>query len=177
MGRSKWTIDPTHSSIDFSVKHMMVSKVKGTFHAFESSIEADPSDLTTATIQITINVDSIDTRNGDRDNHLKSADFFEVENYPKITFKSTNIEKKGEDEYEVIGELTIRDTTKPVTLDVTFEGQGKDPWGNEVAGFSGKGKIKRSDFGLTWNTALETGGVLVGDDITISIDVEAKKEA
>jgi polyisoprenoid-binding protein YceI len=176
MALTKWAVDTAHSSIDFSVKHMMVSRTKGTFHNFEASVEADPSDLTTANIEVAIDLDSIDTRNNDRDNHLKSADFFDVENYPKITFKSTDIKKTDDGEYDVTGDMTIHGTTKPVTLNVEFEGQGKDPWGNEVAGFSGEGKIKRSDFGLTYNAALETGGVLIGDDVKISIQIEASKQ-
>ena len=177
MAKTKWKVDPAHSSIDCSVKHMMVTRTKGTFHDFEASVEADPNDLTTADIQLAIDVASIDTRNEDRDNHLRSADFFEVEKFPKMTFKSTNIVKKGDGEYDVTGDLTIRDTTRPVTIAVTSEGQGKDPWGNEVAGFSGEGKLKRSEFGLTYNAALETGGVLIGDEVKISIEIEAQKEA
>lgn len=172
---TKWKVDQAHSSIDFSVKHMMVSRTKGTFHHFEATIEADPTDLTTATIKVEVDLESVDTRNEDRDNHLRSADFFDVENHPKMTFQSTSIVKTGEDEYDLTGNLTIRDVTKSLTLKVIFEGQGKDPWGNEVAGFSGEGKIKRSDFGLTYNAVLETGGVLIGDEVKISIQIEASK--
>lgn len=177
MTLTKWTVDAAHSSIDFSVKHMMVSRTKGTFHNFEATIEADPTDLSTANIEVVVDLTSVDTRSDDRDNHLKSADFFDVENHPKMTFKSTKIVKTDDGEYDLTGDLTIRDTTKPVTLKVTSEGQGKDPWGNEVAGFSGETKLKRSDFGLTWNAALETGGVLVGDDVKISVQIEAQKQA
>lgn len=176
MAKTKWKVDPAHTSIDFSVRHMMVSRVKGTFHEFEASVEADPEDLTTANIEFSVDINSIDTRNEDRDNHLKSADFFDAENHPKMTFKSTNIVRKGENQYDVTGDLTIRGTTKPATFTVTAEGQGKDPWGNEVAGFSAEGKINRTDFGLTWNNTLETGGVLVGEDVNISIELEAQKE-
>jgi polyisoprenoid-binding protein YceI len=175
MGKAKWVIDPAHSSVDFSVKHMMIANVKGTFKNFEASIEADPSDLTTANIEFTVDTASVDTRNGDRDAHLRSADFFDVENHPKMTFKATSISKTDDDEYEVTGNLTIRETTKPQTFKVTFEGSGKDPWGNEKVGFDVKGTINRSDYGLTWNAALETGGVLVGDKIKISLDVQAAK--
>ncbi len=177
MAKVKWEVDSAHSSIDFSVRHMMISRVRGTFHDFEATVEADPNDLTTADIQVSVDVASIDTRNEDRDNHLKSADFFEVEKYPKMTFQSTNIVKKGGSEYDLTGDLTLHGVTKPVTFSATFEGVAKDPWGNEVAGLSAKGKIKRSDFGLTWNNTLETGGVLVGDEVDISIEIEAKKEA
>lgn len=178
MAKAKWVVDTVHSSIDFSVKHMMISTVKGTFHNFDASIEADPTDLTTADIEFNVDVASIDTRNSDRDNHLRAADFFDAEQYPKMTFKSTNIVKKSENEYDVTGDLTIRGTTHPETFSVTFEGQSKDPMsGSEKAGFSGEGKIKRSDYGLEWNVALETGGVLVGDEIKISLEIEAAKEA
>ena len=170
-----WAVDVSHSGIDFSVKHMMIAKVKGTFKDFTATIDADPTDLTTANIEFSIDVASIDTRNNDRDNHLRSADFFDAENHPKMTFKSTNIVSKGGGEYDLTGALTIRGVTRPETFDVTFEGQGKDPWGNEKVGFSAEGKINRSDYGLTWNAALETGGVLVGDQIKISIQIEAAK--
>jgi polyisoprenoid-binding protein YceI len=156
---------------------MMIAKVKGTFHTFEAQINADSNDLTTASIKVEIDVNSIDTRNNDRDNHLRSADFFDVENNPKMTFESTTIAKTGDGEYDVAGKLTIRGVTRFETLAVTFEGAGKDPWGNEKVGFSGTGAIKRSDYGLTYNAALETGGVLIGDEIKISIEIEAASQA
>ncbi|MGM0886986.1 MAG: YceI family protein [Bacillota bacterium] len=177
MTNTKWTVDPTHSAIEFSVKHMMIAKVKGSFNKFEASILANPSDLTTAEIDFTVEVASIDTRNADRDNHLRSADFFDVDKYPTLKFKSTKIVKTDEDEYDVTGNVTLNGVTKEETFSITFEGQGKDPWGNEKAGFSGKGKVKRSDYGLTYNAALETGGVLIGDQITLTIEIEAAKEA
>lgn len=170
-------VDPSHTSIDFSVKHMMVSKVKGTFHDFEVGIKADPEDLTTAEINVNIDVASIDTRNKQRDDHLRNADFFDVENNPKMTFKSKAVKKIADDEYEVTGDLTIANTTNEETLKVSFEGQGQDPWGNKVFGFSAAGKINRSDYGITYNAALETGGVLIGDEIKITIDLEAMIEA
>lgn len=175
MGKSKWAVDAAHSSIDFSVKHMMIAKVKGAFHNFEASIEADTTDLTTASIQFSVDVSSIDTRNSDRDAHLRSADLFDVEQHPKMTFQSTKISKTGEGEYDVTGDMKILNITRPETFAVTFEGEGKDPWGNEKAGFSAEGKINRSDYGLTYNAALETGGVLIGDEIKISIQIEASK--
>jgi polyisoprenoid-binding protein YceI len=177
MAKSKWNMDPAHSSVDFAIRHMMVSKVKGTFHTFEASIEADVEDLTTADIQFSVDVASVDTRNEDRDNHLRSADFFDAEHHPKMTFKSTKIEKKSPGEYELTGDLTIRGTTRPETFHVTYEGSGKDPWGNEKAGFEARGSISRSEYGLTWNAALETGGVLVADQVQISLDVQASKQA
>ena len=177
MTNTKWIVDPTHSAIEFSVKHMMIAKVKGSFNKFEASILANPSDLTTAEIGFTVDVASIDTRNADRDNHLRSADFFDVERNPTLTFKSTKIVKTDEDEYDVTGNVTLNGVTQEETFNITFEGQGKDPWGNEKVGFSGKGKVKRSDYGLTYNAALETGGVLIGDQITLTIEIEAAKEA
>ncbi|PLR79754.1 hypothetical protein CVD25_17760 [Bacillus canaveralius] len=177
MTRTKWAVDPTHSSIDFSVKHMMIARVKGTFHQFEATIDADPADLTTADIAFSVDVTSIDTRNADRDNHLRTADFFDVEKNPKITFESTSIVKTDDDQYDVTGDVTIAGTTRSETFAVTFEGQGKDPWGNEKVGFSGEGKINRSDYGLTYNAALETGGVLIGDQIKISLVIEAAAQA
>ncbi|MEF3304371.1 YceI family protein [Paenibacillus sp. GYB003] len=177
MAKTNWAVDPTHSSIDFSVKHMMIANVKGSFHSFEAKVNADPEDLTTADVEFAIDVNSIDTRNGDRDAHLRSADFFDTEKYPKITFKSTRIASKGDGEYDVTGDLTIHGVTRSETFQVTFEGAGKDPWGNEKAGFSAKGKIKRSDYGLTYNAVLEAGGVLIGDEIKISLDIEGVKQA
>ncbi|CAH0344713.1 YceI family protein [Bacillus sp. CECT 9360] len=177
MAKTKWVVDAAHSSIDFSVKHMMVAKTKGTFQKFDAAVEADPADLTTANIEFTIDVSSIDTRNGDRDAHLRSADFFDVEKNPSLTFKSTKIVKTGADEYDVTGDLTMHGVTRSETFAITFEGQGTNPWGAEVVGFSGKGTINRSDYNLTYNAALETGGVLIGDKITVSLEIEASKEA
>ena len=157
MTKTKWAIDAAHSSVDFSVRHMMIANVKGAFHNFSAAIEADVTDLTTATIDFTLELSSIDTRNKDRDGHLVSADFFDVEKYPNLTFQSTDIQKVDEDEYNVTGELSLHGITKLETFTVTFEGQGKDPCGNEKVGFSTNGSINRADYGLTWNSALETG--------------------
>lgn len=177
MEKTKWNVDTAHSSVDFSIRHMMVSKVKGTFHNFEASIEADLDDLATALIEFSVDVNSVDTRNEERDNHLRSADFFDVENNPKMTFKSTKIIKKSPGEYEITGDLTIRGTTKPETFTLTYEGSGKDPWGNVKAGFEAHGSISRSEYGLRWNAALETGGVLVADQVQITLEVQAAKGA
>ncbi|MDW0110502.1 YceI family protein [Sporosarcina aquimarina] len=169
---TKWTVDQSHSTVGFEVKHMMVSKVRGQFDAYTSTIDAaDLTDLSNASIAFNFDVASINTHSADRDNHLKSADFFDVENFPEITFRSTAIVKEGDD-YKVTGDLTIKDVTKPVTFDVEFGGKGLDPWGNEVYGFEAETKINREEFGLTWNTALETGGVLVGRDIKIKVELE-----
>ncbi|MEK4027046.1 MULTISPECIES: YceI family protein [Bacillaceae] len=174
---AKFTVDQSHSSIGFEVKHMMVSKVKGNFDAYTAEVEAaDLTDLTTADIAFTFDVASINTRSEDRDNHLKSGDFFDAEAYPSITFKSTNISKDGDD-YKVTGDLTIKDVTKPVTFDVEFGGKGTNPWGVEVYGFEASTKINREEFGLTWNAALETGGVLVGKDIKITVELEVNPQA
>ncbi|MEL3962914.1 YceI family protein [Lysinibacillus endophyticus] len=174
---AKWIIDQSHSQVGFEVKHMMVSKVKGDFGSYTADIDAeDLADLTTAQISFSFDVASINTRSEDRDNHLKSADFFDVEKYPTITFKSTIIEKSGDD-YKVTGDLTIKDVTKPVTFDVEYGGKGKNPWGVEVYGFEAETKINREEFDLTWNAALETGGVLVGKDIKIKVELEVNPAA
>jgi polyisoprenoid-binding protein YceI len=177
MANVKWAVDATHSSVDFTIRHMMIAKVKGSFHTFEAVIDADPNDLTTANVQFSVDLSSIDTRNADRDGHLQSADFFDVANNPKMTFQSTKIVKTGDGEYDLSGNLTLHGVTHPETFAVTFEGSGKDPWGNEKVGFSGQGNIKRSNYGLTYNAALETGGVLISDDVKVSIEIEALKQA
>ena len=168
----KWTIDAAHSEIGFSVKHMMISKVKGSFTSFDATVEANEENLNDALIDFKIDVASINTNNTDRDNHLRSADFFDAENFPHITFKANDIVKKG-DEYELTGDITIKDVTRPATFEVEYGGKGTNPWGVEVVAFSAEGKVNRKDFGLTWNQALETGGVMVGEDIKISLELEA----
>lgn len=175
MVKTKWVIDPAHSNVDFSIRHMMIANVKGTFHDFSANVEADVTDLSSADIEFVVDLSSIDTRNKDRDAHLSSADFFDVEKFPTMTFRSTNIKKKDEGEYDVTGDLTIHGITKPETFSLTFEGQAKDPWGNEKAGFSVTGTVNRTDYGLTWNSALETGGVLVGDKVKVNLQIEASK--
>ncbi|MGG1679121.1 YceI family protein [Neobacillus sp. NRS-1170] len=175
MTKSNWILDAAHSSVDFSVRHMMIANVKGTFNSFNATIEADPTDLTTASIEFAIETASVDTRNQDRDGHLASADFFDAANHPNMTFKATSIEKTDDGEYNVTGDLTLRGVTKQETFAVSFEGTGKDPWGNEKAGFSATGSINRSDYGLVWNAALETGGVLVGDKVKINLQIQAAK--
>ncbi|MER2113892.1 MAG: YceI family protein [Solibacillus isronensis] len=169
---AKWQIDQAHSTIGFEVKHMMVSKVKGQFTNYSADVEVDNlEDLTSAQIDITIDTTSINTSNEDRDNHLKSAEFFDIEQFPDIKFKSTNITKDGDD-YKVSGDLTIKDVTKPAVFDVEYGGKGTNPWGVEVYGFEAETKIDREEFGLTWNAALETGGVLVGKDIKVKVELE-----
>ncbi|AIF43950.1 YceI family protein [Virgibacillus sp. SK37] len=177
MASSTWKIDTVHSEIGFTVKHMMISKAKGTFDSFNALIQANPEDLTDSKVEVTIEADSINTRNEDRDQHLRSEDFLYVEKHPTITFVATEIKKHSEHYYQITGDLTIRETTRPITVDVNYEGQSKDPMsGDTVAGFSGESQINRKDFGLTWNTTLETGGVLVGEDVKISFEIEAHKQ-
>lgn len=173
--KAKWVIEPTHTLVEFTVRHMMIANVKGRFSGVEGELVGDPNDLTDATINVSIDVATVDTRVADRDNHLRSADFFDVEKHPKMTFKSTKITRTGDGEYTVTGDLTIRGVTRPIDLQVKFEGAGKDPWGNQRAGFSATGKLNRKDFGLTWNTVLETGGMLVGDEVKIHIEAELVK--
>lgn len=173
----KYTVDASHSSIGFEVKHMMVSKVKGTFDEFTADVQAtDLADLTTANVLFEVKAGSVNTRNADRDGHLRSADFFDVEAFENISFKSTSISGAGED-FNVTGDLTIKDITKSVTFKVEYGGKGKNPWGADVYGFEAEAKINREEFGLTWNAALETGGVLVGKDIKIKVELELIPEA
>ncbi|MGM9944218.1 MAG: YceI family protein [Lysinibacillus sp.] len=174
---TKWTVDQSHSHIGFEVKHMMVSKVKGVFDSYTANVEAEElSDLTGANISFTFDVASINTRNEDRDNHLKSADFFDAEQFPAITFESTSITKSG-DSFDVTGNLTIKGVTKEVTFETEFNGKGTNPWGQAVYGFEADTKINREDFDLTWNAALETGGVLVGKDVKIKVELELNPAA
>ena len=171
-----WQIDNSHSHVGFSVKHMMIATVRGQFHAYTGTLELDAADLTRSRIAGTIEVASIDTKEAKRDEHLRSADFFDVEHFPKITFESRRIERVEGDEYRVVGDLTIRGVTKEVVLDAEYAGIHKDPWGNTRTGFSAKGAIDRKDFGLTWNAALETGGVLVGDKVKLSLELEVVQQ-
>jgi polyisoprenoid-binding protein YceI len=173
---SSWTIDPTHAEVGFAVKHLMISTVRGRFAAVKGNAELDDARRNAAKLDVTIDVSSIDTRQEQRDNHLRSPDFFDVARFPTMRFISKRIEGDIDGEFRVIGDLTIRGVTHEVTLDATAEGRVRDPWGNDRAGFSAKTKISRSAFGLTWNQALETGGVVVGDDVKLSIDVELVKQ-
>ncbi len=174
---TKWVIDPSHSKLAFKVKHLMISNVLGNFKEFEGQVNTTETDFSSAVIRFSLNAASIDTEMADRDAHLKSADFFDAENYPKITFSGNGLKDLGDDMYELTGELTIKEVTKSVTLSVEFGGIMSDPWGNVKAGFSINGKINRKDFGLNWNAALEAGGVLVGEEVKISADIELVKVA
>lgn len=175
MTTSKWNIDPTHSGINFSVRHMVVSKVRGRFAKFNGSLELDEYDLTRSVVEATIDASSIDTGTAQRDDHLRSADFFDVAKFPELRFRGSSIEKLAEDRYRVTGQLTIRDVTREVKLEIEYGGKNKDPWGNERIGFFAKTAVDRKDFGLGWNQVLETGGVLVGDRIEIELEIQAIK--
>lgn len=166
---TKWNLDPTHSEITFKVKHMMISNVKGEFRNFSAEIEAEDETFKNAKVNATIQTDSIDTNNADRDVHLKGEDFFNAAKNPTITFSSDSLND------DITGNLTISGITKPVKLDVDFGGINVDPWGNTKAGFSFEGKINRKDFGLNWNAALETGGVLVSDEVKIAGELQFVK--
>ncbi|MEO8701866.1 MAG: YceI family protein [Kofleriaceae bacterium] len=177
MTATTWNFDNSHSGVHFSVRHLMVSKVRGSFHDWSGTLALDDDDLTRSTVAVTIQTASIDTKEAKRDDHLRSADFFEVEKFPTLEFTSTGVTKSGDDELEVTGDLTIRGITKSVVLHVEVGGQVKDPWGGTRAGFSAKTSISRKDFGLTWNGVLEAGGVVVGDKIEINLEIEAIKAA
>ncbi|HEX9221224.1 MAG TPA: YceI family protein [Gemmatimonadaceae bacterium] len=172
--KTTWKLDPAHTIVEFSAKHLMITTVKGRIADIEGTIYADENDPKNSSVDVTLNATSLDTRTEQRDNHLRSADFLDVEKFPVIKFRSTRIEGDKE-EFKLMGDLTIRDVTRPITLNVTFEGQTKDPWGGERIGFSATGKIDRREFGLTWNQLLETGGVAVGNEIKIVVEVEAVK--
>jgi polyisoprenoid-binding protein YceI len=171
-----WQIDASHSTISFTARHMMISKARGVFEKFEGSVEADENNPTNATVDVKIDASSINTKDANRDNHLRSPDFLNAEAFPYIAFKSTKLEKNSDTEGKLYGDLTIRDVTHPVVLDVEYQGQAKSPWGTTSAGFSASTKISRKEWGLVWNVGLETGGVLVGDEGTIDIELELVKQ-
>jgi Uncharacterized conserved protein len=172
MAASTWNLDKSHSGITFSVRHMMITNVRGSFNDFDASVSADPADLASLEASLTIDVNSIDTKDESRDGHLKSADFFNAEQFPQISFKKTALVSKGGEDYALTGDLTIAGVTKSVTLNTEISGPAKDPWGNTKFGVVADGAINRSEFGLSWNAALETGGFLVGDAIKIHIELE-----
>ncbi len=171
-----WNVDPTHAEIGFAVRHLMLATVRGRFGAVTGTVQVDEDNPANSKIDVTVDVNSIDTRQEMRDNHLRSADFFDVANHPSLHFVSKRVHGDIEGDFKVVGDLTIRGNTHEVTLDVTLQGRGKDPWGNERAGFEAKGKLNRKEFGLHWNQALETGGVAVGDEVKIAIDVELVRQ-
>jgi polyisoprenoid-binding protein YceI len=171
-----WVIDPSHSRVGFSAKHAMVATVRGQFTEFAGSLTLDGANPAASAGEVTIAATSIATSSDDRDNHLRSGDFLDVETYPELTFRSTGVKHEGGDDFVMTGDLTIRGTTRPVELEVELEGLATDPFGNERIGFSGQTTISRKDFGLTWNVALEAGGVLVSDKVKITLDVSAVKQ-
>jgi polyisoprenoid-binding protein YceI len=177
MTATKWDFDLTHSSVNFHVRHLMVSKVHGRFTTWGGTLLLDDDDITRSSVEVTIETASVDTKEEKRDAHLRSADFLDVEKFPTLTFKSTRIERKNDDELLVTGDLTIAGVTRSAQLAVELGGQVKDPWGGTRAGFSAKTTIHRKDYGLTWNSVLEAGGVVVGDKIEISLEIEAIKAA
>jgi len=170
---STWTLDPTHSIAEFSVKHLVVTTVKGRFRDVEATLYIDEENIANSSVTASIDVASVDTNQPDRDAHLRSDDFFNSEEYPKITFRSTRVEKTKDDNYLVHGDLTIRDVTRPVALDAEFEGEIVDPWGNRRAAFTATTQISRKEFNVRWNQALETGGAVVSDNVKITLHLEA----
>ncbi len=175
MATTSWNFDLTHSSINFWVRHLMVSKVHGRFTSWKGSLEFDPENPAASRVDVSIDAASIETKEDKRDAHLRSPDFLDVDKYPQISFRSTSIEKTGDGELRATGELTIHGVTRPIELDVEYAGAVKDPWGGDRAGFSARATLKRKDFGLEWNQALETGGVVVGDKVEINLEIEAVK--
>ncbi|MEX0660573.1 MAG: YceI family protein [Balneolaceae bacterium] len=172
---SKWTVDPSHSEITFKVKHLVISTVTGKFKTFDASIESENEDFDNAKVTFEADINSIDTGNEDRDNHLKSDDFFNASEHPKLTFESTSFKKVGDGEFKLVGDLTIRGNTKTVELDAEYGGTVEDPYGNTKAGFDVTGKINRKEFGLKWNAVTEAGSVVVSDDVKLNLNVQFTK--
>ena len=176
MQTNKWVLDPTHSEILFKVKHLMITNVKGEFRKIHAELTADANNFSHGSVHVIIDPASVFTNEENRDNHLKGSDFFDVENHKEITFKSTAFNKINDEQFQLKGMLNIKGVSKEISLDVEFGGINKDPWGNEKAGFSVSGKINRKDFGLNWNAALETGGVLVSDEVKINAEIQFVKQ-
>ncbi|MFI5266626.1 MAG: YceI family protein [Chloroflexota bacterium] len=172
-----WNLDAAHSQVNFSAKHMGIMTVRGQFTEVQGSIDFNEDDFTASSVEATVNAASLVTNDAKRDAHLRSADFLDVENYPSLVFKSTGIERAAHDRYRMAGDLKIHGVTRPVSLDVVYSGQAKDPWGNMRAGFSAETTISRKDWGLTYNAALETGGFMVSDEVKIALEIEAVKPA
>ena len=170
-----WTVDPMHTQVEFSAKHMGLMTVRGHFTSVRVAVDLDEDDFTAASVEATIDTGSLITNDARRDAHLKSPDFLDVEQFPTMTFKSTRIERAAHDQYKMAGDLTIRNVTRPVTLEVVYSGQAKDPRGGVHAGFSAHTSINRKDWGLTWNVALETGGLLVSEEVKLALEVEVIK--
>ncbi len=175
MTTQRWDIDTSHSGVHFSVRHMVIAKVRGAFERWQGAIDFDAADPTQSKVEVSIDTASIDTREPKRDEHLRSPDFLDVEKFPKMTFVSTKVEKVEDGVLRVHGDLTLHGVTQPVVLETELLGIGKDPWGNERIGFQARASLIRKDFGLGWNAMLETGGVLVGEKVDITLDIEAVK--
>jgi polyisoprenoid-binding protein YceI len=175
MALMRWNVDKAHSDITFRVRHMVIARVRGTFGRWEAELEVDPDDLGSSRVEVRVDTASIDTREESRDAHLRSPDFFHVEEHPEMVFRSTRVEKLDGEHLKIWGELSIRDITKEIPLDVEYSGRLTDPWGNDRIGFLARGKVDRKDFGLVWNAPIEAGGVLVGDEVEISVDLEATR--
>jgi polyisoprenoid-binding protein YceI len=171
-----WHVDPQHVEVGFAVRHLMISTVKGHFRTVSGVVRTEADDFATAEVDLTIDARSIETRDDARDAHLRSADFFDVEKYPSLTFKSRRVTSATKHHYVVVGDLTIHGVTREVSLDVVAEGFVRDPWGNEKAGFHATGTINRKDFGLAWNVMLETGGVVVGDEVKLNLEIELTRQ-
>jgi polyisoprenoid-binding protein YceI len=176
METTKWVLDPTHSELGFKIKHLMITNISGSFKNFQAEVETRDTDFSSAQISLTAEMKSISTYNEQRDAHLRNADFFEVEKYPELKFRSTNIEKTDSDTFALYGDLTLKGVTKPVKLHMEYNGVAKDPWGGERAGFVITGKINRSDWGVNFNGVLETGGVMLGEEVRISSEIELVKQ-
>ena len=177
MANENWQVDGAHSAVNLTVRHMVISKVRGQFTKWNAKLALDTADLSRSSVEVEIQAASIDTGVADRDAHLRSDDFLAAEKFPTLRYRSRRVEAPSKDRLRVVGDLTIRDVTREVVLDVEYGGQGKDPWGNQRAGFSATASINRKDFGLTWNQALETGGLLVADRVDIEIELQAIKQA
>ena len=177
MANENWQVDGAHSAVNLTVRHMVISKVRGRFTRWNAKLALDTADLARSAVEVEIEAASIDTGVADRDAHLRSADFLHAEKYPTLRYRSRRVEAPSKDHLRVIGDLTIRDVTREVVLDVEYGGQGKDPWGNQRAGFTATASLNRKEFGLTWNQALEAGGVLVADRVDIEIELQAIRQA
>jgi polyisoprenoid-binding protein YceI len=177
MANENWQVDGAHSAVNLSVRHMVISKVRGRFAKWNAKLALDTADLSRSSVEVEIDAASIDTGVADRDNHLRSPDFLDAQKYPALRYRSRRVEVLSPERLRVVGDLAVRDVTREVVLDVEYGGQGKDPWGNQRAGFTATASLNRKDFGLTWNQALETGGVLVADKVDVEIELQAVRQA